>query len=90
MEMDLAAGDPGRAAAGAGGSPHSAAEFTVAALTQHTAPTWLRSLTHALQMQNSPLFICHLQSCIQARCTFALLFLAHPTYGQFWPGAFCC
>lgn len=55
MEMDLAAGDPGRAAAGAGGSPHSAAEFTVAALTQHTAPTWLRSLTHALQMQNSPL-----------------------------------
>lgn len=55
MEMDLAVGDPGRAAAGAGGSPHSAAEFTLAALTQHTAPTWLRSLTHALQMQNSPL-----------------------------------
>lgn len=53
-------------------------------------PDWLPTLIPALQNSSSLLFILHLQSCLQALCTFPLLFLAHPAYGQFWPAASCC
>lgn len=94
--MHPAARDPGCEGAaegvtGARRSPHGAAALTQPLCCPNTlVPACLPTLICALQNSASLLFILHLQSCIQARCTFSLLFLAHPACGQFWPAASCC